>query len=278
MNTENTTATSQVNHAGDSTPSSTTDSAPALALVSGSAPTSSPQQRCGSDNFPLTRTPSIQVSSISDSVFLRTMLMIESALDCDICSGMMVLGSDRMALARSLILLWREHGRPEQASWLDRPDVLELGDLRSLFPFRDISWSDFNDIIFGRTSQVNHAGDSTKQTPKHDTGVGSGVWFGRFILREETALRTSRDCFRRRVQYQRGRPTHFLRLEARRLQQFWFDVRTETVIAAKCLVPALGILGFRLCLVKLLRAVKRVLSFCSWVSSFFRRTSKVSHG
>ena len=173
--------TSQVNHAGDSTSSSTTDSAPALALVAGSAPISSPQQRCGSDNFPLTSTPSIQVSSISDSVFLRTMLMIESALDCDICSGMMVLGSDRMALARSLILLWREHGRPEQASWLDRPDVLELGDLRSLFPFRDISWSDFNDIIFGRTSQVNHAGDSIPQTPKHDTGVGSGVWLGDFL-------------------------------------------------------------------------------------------------
>ena len=123
-----------------------------------------------------------------------------------------------------------------------------------------------------------NAGDSVPQIPKQDTGVGSDCWFGRFILREETALRTSRDCFRRRVQYQRGRPTHFLRLEARRLQQFWFDVRTETVIAAKCLVPALGILGFRLCLVKLLRAVKRVLSFCSWVSSFFRRTSKVSHG
>ena len=123
-----------------------------------------------------------------------------------------------------------------------------------------------------RTSQVSNAGDSTKQHNKQDTGVGSDCWFGRFILREETALRTSRDCFRRRVQYQQGRPTHFLRLEARRLQQFWFDVRTETVIAAKCLVPALGILGFRLCLVKLLRAVKRVLSFCSWVSSFFRRT------
>ena len=28
------------------------------------------------------------------------------------------------------------------------------------------------------TSQVNHAGDSIPQTPKHDTGVGSGVWLG----------------------------------------------------------------------------------------------------
>ena len=28
------------------------------------------------------------------------------------------------------------------------------------------------------TSKVNHAGDSTKQHNKQDTGVGSGVWLG----------------------------------------------------------------------------------------------------
>ena len=31
------------------------------------------------------------------------------------------------------------------------------------------------------TSQVNHAGDSTTQSTKQDTGVGSGDWFGRFF-------------------------------------------------------------------------------------------------
>ena len=28
------------------------------------------------------------------------------------------------------------------------------------------------------TSRVNHAGDSTPQSTKHDAGVGSGVWLG----------------------------------------------------------------------------------------------------
>ena len=28
------------------------------------------------------------------------------------------------------------------------------------------------------TSKASHAGDSTTQNPEHDTGVGSGVWFG----------------------------------------------------------------------------------------------------
>ena len=31
------------------------------------------------------------------------------------------------------------------------------------------------------TSKASHVGDSIPQTPKHDTGVGSGVWLGDFL-------------------------------------------------------------------------------------------------
>ena len=43
-------------------------------------------------------------------------------------------------------------------------------------------------ISFRPTSQASHAGDSTTRTPKHDTGVGSGVWLGWFFYVTAVAI------------------------------------------------------------------------------------------
>lgn len=127
------------------------------------------------------------------------------------------------------------------------------------------------------TSQVSHAGDSTTQHTKHDTGVGSSVWLGRFILLGGNGLRTSICENQQRIQSS---------LEYRR--QLLGSIASNWV-TMRLLLQSVFVTGviyrtelrgrLMLCLSRLVMVLlsKRVSCFCSWVSSFFRRTSQVSN-
>ena len=59
-----------------------------------------------------------------------------------------------------------------------------------------------NNHSFSPTPKASHAGDSTTRTEQQDTGVGSGVWLGRFLFRcrrKETELSSSIPLFRRQL-------------------------------------------------------------------------------